>query len=124
MYNLFTFSPMNIEELREYCLSKKGSTESFPFDETVLVFKVGGKIFLLTSLFETPLKFNVKCDPELAIELREKFACVQPGYHMNKSHWNTVSIDGTADNKPLKEWIDHSYDLIFKSLSKKERMKM
>jgi predicted DNA-binding protein (MmcQ/YjbR family) len=109
---------MNIEELREYCLSKKGATEHFPFDETTLVFKVMGKMFALTDL-EGPLSLNLKCDPEKAIDLREKYPSVQPGYHMNKKHWNSVSIDGSVDDKLICQWIDHSYKLIVKSLSNK-----
>ncbi|MEO6728489.1 MAG: MmcQ/YjbR family DNA-binding protein [Candidatus Dojkabacteria bacterium] len=108
---------MNIETLREYCISKKGVTESFPFGEDTLVFKVGEKIFLLTGL-ENPTTFNVKCDPEKAIALREEFSEVIPGYHMNKKHWNTVYYDGSLSEHHLKEFIDHSYQLIFKSLSK------
>src|SRR5580765_6065239 len=110
----FYFFTMNIETLREYCLSKKGVTEEFPFGEETLVFKAGGKIFLLTGLGETPLQFNVKCDPDRAIELREQYEAVQPGYHMNKKHWNTVIVDGSVPNKKLKEWIDHSYQLVAK----------
>jgi predicted DNA-binding protein (MmcQ/YjbR family) len=109
---------MNIEELREYCVSKKGVEECFPFDETTLVFKVGGKMFLLADIDSKPLSFNVKCDPEKAISLREKYECVQPGFHMNKTHWNTVECDGTVNQKTLREWIDHSYELIVKSLPK------
>jgi len=112
---------MNIESLREYCLSKPGVEETLPFGPTTLVYKVNGKIFLLTGLDEEQLSFNVKCDPELAIELREQYPCVQPGYHMNKKHWNTVIVDGTVSNKQLKEWIDHSYGLIVKSLPQKPK---
>ena len=112
---------MNIESLREYCLSKPGVEETLPFGPTTLVYKVNGKIFLLTGLDEEQLSFNVKCDPELAIELREQYPCVQPGYHMNKKHWNTVIVDGTVSNKQLKEWIDHSYDLIVKSPPQKPK---
>ncbi|HWC52361.1 MAG TPA: MmcQ/YjbR family DNA-binding protein [Chitinophagaceae bacterium] len=103
---------MNIESLREYCLSKPGAEESLPFGPDTLVYKVNGKIFLLTGLDEEQLSFNVKCDPGKAIELREEFSCVQPGYHMNKKHWNTIIVDGTVSIKQLKEWIDHSYDLV------------
>lgn len=109
---------MNIEELREYCLSKEAVTESFPFDEDTLVFKVHGKIFLLTSL-SPPLSMNVKCDPELAIGLRETYAWVLPGYHMNKKHWNTVLIDERSDDRLLREWIDHSYVLVSGKRGKK-----
>jgi predicted DNA-binding protein (MmcQ/YjbR family) len=103
---------MNIESLREYCLSKPGAEESLPFGPDTLVYKVNGKIFLLTGLDEEQLSFNVKCDPGKAIELREEFSCVQPGYHMNKKHWNTIVVDGSVSIKQLKEWIDHSYDLV------------
>ena len=109
---------MNIEELRDYCLQKPGATESFPFGEDTLVFKVGGKMFLITGLEEGD-RFNVKCDPELAIELRELHPEVQPGYHMNKTMWNTVFMNGTLTRKQLLEMIDHSYQLIYNSLPKK-----
>ncbi len=111
---------MNIEELREYCLSKKGVTECFPFDETTLVFKVLGKIFLLTDI-EADFSMNIKCDPELAVELRERYPCVEPGYHMNKTCWNTVYIDGSISDRQLFEWVDHSYEEVVKKMSKKQR---
>lgn len=104
---------MDIESLREYCLSLQEVTESFPFDATTLVFKVKGKMFLLTDL-EGQLTMNVKCDPEFAMELREHYSCVKPGYHMNTKYWNSVEIDGTISDKLLKEWINHSYDLVAK----------
>jgi predicted DNA-binding protein (MmcQ/YjbR family) len=103
---------MNIDQLREYCLSKPGTEEALPFGPDTLVFKVGGKLFLLTGFDRTPLQFNVKCDPEKAVELREEFHCVLPGYHMNKKHWNTIVVDGSVSTKQLKEWIDHSYNLV------------
>ena len=103
---------MNIEQLRDYCLSKPGTEESFPFGPDTLVFKVKGEIFLLVGLDEKPLSFNVKCVPGKAIELREEYTCVQPGYHMNKKHWNTVVADGSVPSKLLKEWIDDSYELV------------
>ena len=109
---------MNIETLREYCLAKKGATEEFPFGETVLVFKVMGKMFALTVL-GGEFSINLKCDPELAIELREQYPAVKPGYHMNKKYWNTVTIDGSISSKLICEWIDHSYDLIIEQLSRK-----
>jgi len=102
---------MNIEELREYCISKPEVSESFPFDEDTLVFKVRDKIFVLTSL-TPPFNINVKCDPELAVSLRERYSFVIPGYHMNKKHWNTVMIDDTVSDSLLREWIDHSYELV------------
>ncbi|MFA8435939.1 MAG: MmcQ/YjbR family DNA-binding protein [Marinifilaceae bacterium] len=109
---------MNIEELREYCLAKKGVTEGFPFDETTLVLKVMGKMFLLTDI-EGELSMNVKCDPEMVPELREQYPCVLPGYHMNKKHWNTVMIDGSVSDDLLKQWIDDSYNLVVSKMTKK-----
>lgn len=109
---------MNIEQLHEYALSLPDVTESFPFDETTLVMKAGGKMFLLVSLDADPLQFNVKCDPERAIELREEYACILPGYHMNKKHWNTIVVDGTLTNKQLKEMVLDSYNLIVKKKKK------
>ncbi|WP_421830892.1 MmcQ/YjbR family DNA-binding protein [Larkinella sp.] len=115
---------MNIETLRNYCLSKPGANESFPFGEDILVFKVGGKVFALTSLEARPLSVNLKCNPELAVELREQYDAVRPGYHMNKVHWNTVLINGTIREIDLKTWIDHSYDLIVASLPKTVRQEL
>jgi predicted DNA-binding protein (MmcQ/YjbR family) len=115
---------MNIESLRNYCLSKTGATESFPFGEETLVFKVGNKIFALTSVDASPLTVNLKCNPELAVELREQFDAVRPGYHMNKIHWNTVVIDGSIRENDLKQWIDHSYELIVSSLPKSVRQEL
>lgn len=109
---------MNIEELRDYCLAKPGATEGFPFGEDTLVFKVAGKMFLLVGL-NTANSFNVKCDPELAVELREQHPEVQPGYHMNKKLWNTVYMDGNLTNKQLREMIDHSYQQVYNGLPKK-----
>jgi predicted DNA-binding protein (MmcQ/YjbR family) len=109
---------LNLEELREYCLQKPGATEGLPFGEDTLVFKVGEKLFLLTSI-TLGNQFNVKCDPELAIELRERHTEVQPGYHMNKKLWNTVYMDGALTKKQLLEMIDHSYDQVFNGLPKK-----
>ncbi len=102
---------MDIESLRDHCIAMKGATESFPFGEDTLVFKAGGKIFALVSL-DGELSINLKCDPALALELREHHSAVTPGYHMNKKHWNTVLIDGTITDKEIFSWIDHSYDLI------------
>ena len=112
---------MNIETLREYCLSKKAVIEDFPFGEDTLVFRVLNKIFLLVSLSSNPLQFNAKCDPDKAIELRDQYDAVQPGYHMNKKHWNTIIMNGSLSNAQLKEMIDDSYNLIVQSLPKKER---
>ena len=110
---------MDIETLREYCLNKSGVEETLPFGPDTLVFKVTGKIFLIAGLDEQPLSFNVKCDPDLALELREQYSCVQPGYHMNKKHWNTIIVDGSVSWKLLKEWIDQSYALVSKNQGRK-----
>ena len=109
---------MNIEEFRQYCLSKKGVTEEFPFGPDTLVFKVMGKMFALTNL-DGDFSINLKCDPDLAIELREQYPAVLPGYHMNKKHWNTVVLDGSLSKRLIMDMIDHSYDLVFRSLSGK-----
>lgn len=110
---------MDIEQLRSYCLAKPGVEETLPFGPGVLVFKVMGKLFLLCPLDTEGLQFNVKCDPDLAVELREQYSSVIPGYHMNKKHWNTVMVDGSIPVKLLKEWIDLSYQLVADSLPKK-----
>ena len=112
---------MNIETLREYCLAKPGVRETIPFGPDTLVYKVGDKVFLLTGLDNEIFTFNVKCDPEKALELREEFACVLPGYHMNKKHWNTIVVDGSVPTRLLKEWIDHSYELVAASLPGKKK---
>ncbi len=104
---------MDIESLRNYCISKKNVTESFPFDDETLVFKVEGKIFALVNL-EGDLSINLKCDPELALELRERYSAVIPGYHMNKKYWNTILIDGTIPDREVFSWIDHSFDEVLK----------
>ncbi len=103
---------MNIESLRDYCLSKPGAEETLPFGPDTLVYKVSGKVFLLVGLDAEDLRFNVKCDPDKAIELRDEHPCVLPGFHMNKKHWNTIIVDGSVSNALLKEWIDHSYELV------------
>ena len=106
---------MNIETIREYILQKPFVTEGFPFGEDTLVFKVKEKIFFLAGLDSSPLQFNVKCNPDKAIELREEYPeSVLPGYHMNKKHWNTIIVDGRLSVKQLKEMIDHSYVLVAK----------
>jgi predicted DNA-binding protein (MmcQ/YjbR family) len=114
---------MNIEEFREFCLSMKGVTEDFPFDENTLVFKVMGKMFTLVDVdrFES---INVKCDPEKAIELREHYSAVLPGYHMSKKHWNTVLTNGEISDQLLKEWTRDSYELVVKGLTKKLRQEL
>jgi predicted DNA-binding protein (MmcQ/YjbR family) len=112
---------LDIEEFREYCLSKVGATESFPFDDKTLVFKVVNKMFALIDFESIDPSANLKCDPERAIQLREKYGDIIPGYHMNKRHWNTVTIGNELDNHMIKSLIDHSYDLVVKSLKKVDK---
>lgn len=102
---------MNIETLREYCIAKPDVIEGFPFGEDTLVFKVKGKIFALANL-DGDLSLNLKCDPAFALELRERYSSVKPGYHMNKKHWNTIELDGTIPDKDIFSWIDHSFNLV------------
>lgn len=116
---------MHIEQLREYCLSKDGVTESCPFGQDTLVFKVRGRIFLLTGIDSEPLSFNTKCDPEYAIELRERYpASITGAYHMNKKHWNTLICNGVLDDPQLIALIDHSYDLVIAGLPRKVRQSL
>jgi predicted DNA-binding protein (MmcQ/YjbR family) len=112
---------MDLAEFREYCLSKHSATEDTPFGPDVLVFKVGGKMFALATLDEVPPRVNLKCDPDLALDLRDRYEQVTPGYHMNKKHWNSVEIGGDIPNIELRKMIDHSYELIVKSLPKAAR---
>lgn len=114
---------MDIEGFREYCISKKGVTEELPFDQQVLVFKVMGKMFALTNI-ERFEQINLKCDPDQALEFREKFPAVQPGFHMNKRHWNTVIMDGSITDPMIKQWIDHSYDLVVAKLPKSAQQEL
>ncbi len=110
---------MNLEELREYCLSLNGSTECLPFDDVTLVLKVQGKMYALIPLESAERSISLKCDPEKAIELREQFSAVVPAWHFNKKHWNTVFIDASISNVLLCEWILHSYQLVVSKLPKK-----
>jgi len=112
---------MDIESIRDYCLKKNAVTEGLPFGNDVLVFKVTGKMFLLASLNEQPLWMNLKCDPEKAIELRERYDSVRPGYHMSKIHWNTIEVNGELKSELIQELINHSYDLVVAKLSKKTK---
>ena len=116
---------MHVEEFREYCLRKKGVTEELPFDESTLVFKVMGKMFALTKLGSQPFKINLKCDPERALVLREDYTEIQPGYHMSKKHWNTITPSPSFSSKKLTQLIDHSYTLVVQKLTKiqKETLK-
>lgn len=110
---------LTIATIRDYCLKKKGNiSEEFPFGEDVLVFKVCGKLFLLTRLEHRPLSVNLKCEPELAVQLRERYESVQSGYHMNKKYWNTVILDDSIPSKEILKMIDHSYEQVVNGLSK------
>ena len=115
---------MDLPDFREYCLTKAGATEGTPFGETVLVFKVAGKMFALVSLDEVPATANLKCDPDLALELRDRYEQVRPGYHMNKKHWNTIEIESGIPDAELRKMIDHSYDLVVQSLPRAIRAKI
>lgn len=112
---------MDVETFRTYCLAKKGTTEDFPFGEETLCLRVMGKIFALAGLDTDRLSVNLKCDPDYAVELRERHPEVRPGYHMNKKHWNTVDCEGGLDGATLRHLIDHSYDQVVKTLKKAER---
>jgi len=113
-------SKVDVGKVRKYCLRKKETTESLPFDETTLVFKVSGKMFCLLNL-NPPFSINLKCEPEKALELREKYDGVLPGYHMNKKHWNTVMLDSGIPEREIKKWIDISYELVVAKLPKNLR---
>jgi predicted DNA-binding protein (MmcQ/YjbR family) len=112
---------MNIEEFRDHCLSKKGVTEETPFGPETIVYKVVGKMFAATGTDRIPATANLKCDPERAIQLRNQYKSIIPGYHMNKQHWNTVTLESELDDRFIKELIDHSYELVASALSKKEK---
>ena len=114
---------MNIEEFRDFCLEFKGVTEEFPFDDETLVFKVMGKIFALADV-DNFTSVNLKCDPEKALELRENYPGVKPGYHMNKKHWNTVMVNAGISDQLIKEWTRHSYELVVKGLPLKIRKEL
>jgi predicted DNA-binding protein (MmcQ/YjbR family) len=115
---------MNIEEVRDYCLAKPGVNEGFPFNDTALVFKVAGKMFALLDLSEEKRGIRLKCNPELAIELREQYMEVTPAYHFNKKHWNTILLDGSIPDGSIYEWIDHSYQLVYDQLPGKIKMNL
>ena len=125
MYTLYTekasfLIKMNIEAYRNYCLRKKSVTEEFPFDENTLVYKVKGKMFTATDVDQFK-SINVKCDPEKAVQLREAYSSVLPGYHMNKKHWNTILMDGSIPDQLVYQWIDDSYKLVVAQLPKGEQ---
>jgi predicted DNA-binding protein (MmcQ/YjbR family) len=114
----------SVEDIRNYCLSKVGVHESFPFNDTALVFKVGDKMFALLDLSDENRGISIKCDPELALELREQYSEVTPAYHFNKKHWNTVDLSGNVNKELLTRWIDYSYELAFGKLTKKMRREL
>ncbi len=115
---------MNIEEMRNYCLSKPFVTEDFPFDEHTLVFRLANKIFCLTALDAVPYRINLKCDPDYALSLREEYSAISLGFHMNKKHWNTICPEELDNDSLLFALIDHSYDCILKGLPKKVRVQL
>ena len=112
---------MNAESFRAHCLSKSAATEGTPFGPDNIVFKVHGKMFALLALDEVPTRVNLKCDPDLALELRDRYEQVEPGYHMNKKHWNTVVLDAVIPDGEIRKMIDHSYELVAQSLAAKKR---
>ena len=114
---------MNLETVRNYCLGLEGTTEGFPFDDETLVFKIQNKMYCLMNM-TPPWSINLKCDPEIALELREEYPAVSPGYHMNKKHWNTVTLDGSIKDEVVCKWIKNSYELVLKSLPRKQREKL
>lgn len=115
---------MNIEEYRTFCLSLKGAEESMPFDDKALVFSVGGKMFSLTNNIDNFDLINVKCDPEEAVDFRERYQAVIPGYHMNKKHWNSIRMDQSIPDEQIKIWIENSYQIILSKLPKKVKKEL
>ena len=115
---------MTRDEILELCTNLPGAAEDYPFGDEVAVFKVGGKMFALVPLTGEPGSVNLKCDPEWALELRDRYAAVRPGYHQNKRHWNTVELDGSIDDDDVREMVDHSYDLVVGGLPRSERSKL
>ena len=115
---------MNAESFRAHCLGKTAATEGTPFGPEDIVFKVAGKMFAILALEEVPPRVNLKCDPDLALELRDRYEQVEPGYHMNKKHWNTVVLDGVIPDREIRKMIDHSYELVVQSLPATKRNKM
>lgn len=112
---------MDFKDIKLYCMSKNGATEDFPFGPEPLVIKVGSKMFAIISIKFSKISISLKCDPFVAESLRETHAAITPGYHLNKQHWNTVVIDGSVPEKEIMWMIDHSYELVYKSLSKEEK---
>lgn len=115
---------ITLEAVRDYCLQKKGTAVTFPFGQTPLVMKVMGKIFLLANIDGEPLQLSLKCEPDLASTLRHQYPAVQPGYHLNKEHWNTITIDGTMPDEEIFVLIDHSYERVVSGLKKADQAKL
>jgi predicted DNA-binding protein (MmcQ/YjbR family) len=109
---------MDAAELRRWCLAQAGAAEEFPFGPDHSVFKVGGKMFALSALDRTPLEVSVKCEPELALQLRASYGAIRPGYHLNKRHWNTITLDGSLSDQLVRDMIEDSYDLVYNALPK------
>jgi len=114
---------MNAEDIRKYCLNKSEVTESLPFNDTALVFKVNGKMFMILDL-ESELRISLKCDPDIAVDLRERFNSVNPGYHLNKQLWNTINIDGSIEDELIYQWINDSYQLIIEKMPKQDKQRL
>jgi predicted DNA-binding protein (MmcQ/YjbR family) len=115
---------MNLEEFRDYCLSRNGAVEDTPFGPETLVFKVMDKLFALTGINDDPITANLKCDPEWAVELRDQYKSINPGWHMSKKHWNTIALESELDDRFICELIDHSYELVVKGLSAAQKKKL
>jgi len=112
---------MDADELRRWCLAYPGAVEDFPFGPETSVFKVGGKMFALSALGRAPLEVSVKCEPELAVDLRDSYAAIRPGYHLNKRHWNTITLDGSLPDPLVRDLVEDSYDLVCDGLPKRVR---
>lgn len=115
---------LSLKEFKNYCISKKGVTEYFPFDDETLVFKVGSKMFALTNINKLILEVNLKCDPFMSEDLRRDFPAITPGYHMNKKHWNTIILDGSITDEKIFFLVDLSYELVYKKLKKSEKKEL
>src|SRR5215212_15451 len=115
---------MNARELRDWCLQHEGAIEDFPFTAEHSVFKVRGKMFAISALGREPLEVSVKCEPELAVELRNSYAAIRPGYHLNKRHWNTITLDGSLPDELVRDMVEDSYDLVVSALPKRAQSEL
>ena len=115
---------MDGHALRAWCLGRPGAVQEFPFGPETAVFKVAGKIFALSALESSPLKVSVKCEPELAEQLRASYPAIVPGYHLNKRHWNTVTLDGSVDDQLVRDLVEDSHDLVVSALPKRLRAEL